>query len=94
MYTNILQQDTTHIIHNILSKDKENMADDIQNMLQTVLHLEHNQVYNLLIKHQIIGYFRYVDDILIIYDKNKTHIDIIMTEFNKIHPTLNFTIEN
>jgi hypothetical protein len=51
-------------------------------------NLEHNQVYNLLTKHKIIGYFRCVDDILIIYDKNKTHIDIIMT----VHPTINFTI--
>jgi hypothetical protein len=57
-------------------------------------HLEHNQVYNLLIKHQITGYFRYVDDILIIYDENKTHIDMMMMEFNAIHPTINFTKEN
>jgi hypothetical protein len=28
--------------------------------------LEHNQVYNSLTNHKIIGYFRYVDDILII----------------------------
>jgi hypothetical protein len=36
-------------------------------------NLEPNQVYNLLTKHKIIGYFRYVDDILTIYDKTKTH---------------------
>jgi hypothetical protein len=56
-------------------------------------NLEHNQTYNLLTKHKIIVYFRYVDDILKIYDKNKTHIDTMITEFNIIHPTINFTIE-
>jgi hypothetical protein len=34
------------------------------------------------------------DNILIIYDKNKTHIDTMMTEFNTITPTINFTTEN
>jgi DNA mismatch repair ATPase MutL len=29
-----------------------------------------------------------------VYDKNKTHIDTVVTEFNTIHPTINFTIEN
>lgn len=31
-------------------------------------HLEHNQLYTILIKYQIIGYFSYIDDILIISD--------------------------
>jgi hypothetical protein len=57
-------------------------------------NLEHNQVYNLLTKNKIIGYFRYVDDILIVYDKNKTHNDTMITEFNTLHPTINFTVEN
>jgi hypothetical protein len=35
-----------------------------------------------------------VDDILIIYDKNKTHIDTVMVEFSTIHPAKNFTIVN
>jgi hypothetical protein len=56
-------------------------------------YLEHNHTYTTLIKHQIIGYFRYVDDILIIYNNSKTHIDAMLMEFNTIHPTINFTIE-
>jgi hypothetical protein len=35
-----------------------------------------------------------VDDILIIYDKNKTRIETMIIEFNTIHPAINFTIEN
>jgi hypothetical protein len=30
------------------------------------------QMYTIIIKHQIIGYFRYVDDILLVYDEKKT----------------------
>jgi hypothetical protein len=59
-----------------------------------IQNLEHNQMYNILTKYNIIGYFRYVDDILIIYDINKTHIDTMINEFNTFHPTINFTIEN
>jgi hypothetical protein len=29
---------------------------------------EHNEIYKILRKHKIEGYFRYVDDKLIIYD--------------------------
>jgi hypothetical protein len=36
-----------------------------------VQHMEHKQIYPVLIKQQIIAYFRYVDDILIIYDRTK-----------------------
>jgi hypothetical protein len=34
-------------------------------------HKEHKQLYPILKKYQIIGYLRYVDDILIIYNKKK-----------------------
>jgi hypothetical protein len=37
-------------------------------------HLENTEIYNLLIKHNIEGYFRYVDDILIIYNENRTNV--------------------
>jgi hypothetical protein len=32
--------------------------------------------------------------ILIIYNKNKTHIDTMMIDFNTIHTAINFTTEN
>jgi hypothetical protein len=37
-----------------------------------IQHMEHTQLYPILIKHQIMGYFRYVDDIRITYNRNKT----------------------
>jgi hypothetical protein len=33
--------------------------------------VEHKQIYPILIKQQITAYFRYLDDIFMIYDQNK-----------------------
>jgi hypothetical protein len=55
-------------------------------------HMEHKQLYPILIKLQIIGYFRYVDDILIICNQKKTNIDETLAEFNKQRTNIKFTI--
>jgi hypothetical protein len=55
--------------------------------------MEHKQIYPILLKHKIIGYFRYVDDILLIYNQNKTNIKEMLAEFNKQQPRIKFTIE-
>jgi hypothetical protein len=36
-----------------------------------IQHMEHEHLYPILITHEIIGYYRYFDDIFIIYDQNK-----------------------
>jgi hypothetical protein len=56
-----------------------------------IQHMEHKQIYPVLIKQQIITYFRCVDDI--IYDQNKTNIEQILNEFNKLQATLKFAVE-
>jgi len=38
-------------------------------------------------------YFRYVDDVLIIYDPNHTDINNIHRDFNAVHPNVKFTAE-
>ena len=58
-----------------------------------LLFLKNIQIYNILIQHQIIGYFCYVDNILIVYSNNNTDIHKVLDLFNKISPTLTFTIE-
>jgi hypothetical protein len=40
-----------------------------------IQYIEHKKLYPILKKRQIIGYFRYIDDILIIYNQNKTNIE-------------------
>jgi hypothetical protein len=52
------------------------------------LHLAH-----LTHKHRIINYFRYVDDILMIFDPTHTNIQAILSDFNAIHSKLQFTAE-
>jgi hypothetical protein len=58
-----------------------------------LLFLGHNNICNLLNVHQILGYFRYADDILILYDLRNTDIDKTLLHFNKMHPSLKFTTE-
>jgi hypothetical protein len=53
---------------------------------------ENTTMYSLLIDYNISGYFRYVDDILILYKENTINIDDLST-FNKLTPNLNFTLE-
>ena len=44
-------------------------------------------------KPGIEGYYRSVDDILLIYNKNQTDIGEIVLSFNSLTPSLNFTLE-
>jgi hypothetical protein len=44
-------------------------------------------------KHKLVNYLRFVDDILLIFDSNKTDIHSILTDFNTLHPNLKFTAE-
>ena len=37
-------------------------------------NLEHTEIIKIITQHNILGYFRYVDDILMIYDENSTDI--------------------
>jgi hypothetical protein len=55
--------------------------------------LENTKIYDILNQSKIIGYFRYVDDILLIYDDMMTDIDVTLDKFNNIIDGLKFTIE-
>jgi hypothetical protein len=56
-------------------------------------HLEQLHIPHLSSKHGIIKYFRYVDDIMIIYDTNHSDVQNILKDFNTIHPKLEFIAE-
>jgi hypothetical protein len=56
-------------------------------------HTEYTHLAHITRKHNIINYFRYVDDILLIFDPHHTDIQAILVDFNTIHPTLHFTAE-
>jgi len=55
--------------------------------------LENAHLTRLSNKHKIARYFRYVDDILIIYDPNHTDINNMRKDFNTIHPNMKFLEE-
>jgi hypothetical protein len=58
-----------------------------------IQYLEHIDILKLLQKHHILDYYRYVDDILIIYYENYTNIDNTLADFNAIHFNIQYTIE-
>jgi hypothetical protein len=52
-------------------------------------YIENTKIFDILLKHHITGYFRYVDDIL----KEKTHIYDVLNIFNNTMPSMKFTME-
>ena len=56
-------------------------------------HLESTKMSDIFRNHQLIGYFIYVDNTLIIYKDNLTNIQETLRLFNNISPTLTFTME-
>jgi hypothetical protein len=56
-------------------------------------HLEHTEIIKIITQHNILGYFRYVDDSLMVYDENSTDIHEVHIAFNNLAPTIKYTIE-
>ena len=55
-------------------------------------YLENTTLSDILIRHTVLGYFRYVNDILIIYKEHHTDIHHVFNPFNNATPTLSFTM--
>jgi hypothetical protein len=58
-----------------------------------IQHLKHTLIPDILNKHKLTDYYRYVDDILIVYGKQKTNITNTLEDFNAVHLKLKFTME-
>jgi len=56
-------------------------------------NLEDTHLAQISNKHNITAYFRYVDDILVIYDSSHTDIKNIQDDFNMLHPNMMFKAE-
>jgi hypothetical protein len=56
-------------------------------------YMESMEIYNTLVCNNIMGYFHYIENILVVYDKTFTYMDKVLESFNKIMPTMKFTIE-
>jgi hypothetical protein len=57
-----------------------------------IQNIEQNIIINILQNYKILGYYRYVDDILLVYNKQMTNINTLK-QFNEINPKLHFTVE-
>jgi hypothetical protein len=56
-------------------------------------NIEQKHLPSIAKKHNLTNYFRYVDDILIVYDTQHTDITSLLSDFNSLHPKLQFTKE-
>jgi hypothetical protein len=45
--------------------------------------IEHTDLITILINNNVHGYYRYIDDILLIYDVTLTDINTVLEQFNK-----------
>jgi hypothetical protein len=84
-------------IHNEYYKQNEGVAMDAPTsaiIAETFIqYVEHTKIIEVLKKHHITDYYRYVDDILIIYNMHTTNIDNTLADFNTLHPHIQFTME-
>jgi hypothetical protein len=56
-------------------------------------YMENTMIYDLLIKHKVEGYFRYVDNILVMYKEDNKNIYRMLDDFNNLAPTMKFILE-
>jgi hypothetical protein len=56
-------------------------------------YLEHTTIFDILMQHKITGYYKHVDDILLVYHIRQTNIDKVLNQFNKINKGIEFTLE-
>jgi len=57
-------------------------------------HLEYTKIVDIITQQNIIRYFRFVDDILVVYNQNSTDIHEVHKALNNLAPTIKFTLEN
>jgi len=55
--------------------------------------MESTKLYNILLQNNVLGYFRYVDNILIVYNDHSTDTDKLLELFNNALPTMTFSTE-
>jgi hypothetical protein len=58
-----------------------------------IQHLENMALYEILIRYRIIGYYRYVDDLLHVFDSRINNIHDVLQDFDTATPKLRFTLE-
>jgi hypothetical protein len=55
--------------------------------------IEVTKIIHILLQHHIVGYFHYIDDVLIAYKQNLTDIHDVLACFDNKMPSMKFNIE-
>jgi len=55
--------------------------------------MENAKIFDILRSSRVEGYYRYVGDILIVYNENHTNIEEVQNFFSDITSGLDFTLE-
>lgn len=84
-------QDKTHLQRNSLAMGAPMSSISSEVFLQ---YTENTAIQDILRTSEVEGYFKYVDDVLIIYKEDGTNTNEILNQFNNITPGLNFTLEH
>lgn len=90
----VLRQNYFRFNNNIYKpQDGLGMGNPTSSLLTEIFlqHYEDIHIQTLMTKHNIKHYSRYVDDILCITEQDS--IDSILTDLNKIHPNITYTVE-
>jgi len=79
----------------IIQKDGLAMGAPSSSIISEIFlqNIEQKHLPSIAKKHNLTNYFRYVDDILIVYDAQQTDIASLLADFNSLHPKLQFTKE-
>jgi hypothetical protein len=79
----------------ILQKDGLAMGSPSSGTISEIFlqYLEHSRLTPIADELQLINYYRYVDDVLIMFDEGHTDINTITNRFNSLHPNMQFTNE-
>jgi hypothetical protein len=92
----VLEQNYFHFENNFYSQESGlAMRSPTSSVFSEIYlqYMENTEIFDILVHNNITGYFRYVDDILVVYDKNITAIIEVFDSFNKLIPTMKFAIE-
>jgi hypothetical protein len=55
--------------------------------------ISNTALYEVLLRYRIVGYYSYVDDLLLVLDSHIINIHDVLQDFNTATPTLRFTLE-
>jgi hypothetical protein len=92
----IVEQNSIHFQDTIYVKDEGlAMGAPTSSIFSEIYlqYIENTKIFKLLLRHKFEGYFRYVDDILIMYKEDRTSLHNVLDDFSSLILIMKFTLE-